>query len=93
MNQPTKILDASGRQIGRVVGLRGDCGEDRKGWRQIVAVIVTTTDKNLTVVSGGRAVERQTVNRGDGGSIPPTGLKLKSNFVHLTFVCVFRRKH
>ena len=24
--------------------------------------------------SGGRAVERRTVNRGDGGSIPPTGV-------------------
>ena len=29
--------------------------------------------------SGGRAVERQTVNRGDGGSIPPTAVsKLKA---------------
>ena len=30
--------------------------------------------------SGGRAVERRTVNRGDGGSIPPTAVSKLGNF-------------
>ena len=30
--------------------------------------------KRAFVGSGGRAVERRTVNRGDGGSIPPTAV-------------------
>ncbi len=33
--------------------------------------------KLITAGSGGRAVERRTVNRGDGGSIPPTVSKLR----------------
>ena len=34
------------------------------------------------VGSGGRAVERRTVNRGDGGSIPPNAVsKLRGNFI------------
>ena len=34
--------------------------------------------EHVKVGSGGRAVERRTVNRGDGGSIPPTAVsKLK----------------
>ena len=37
--------------------------------------------------SGGRAVERRTVNRGDGGPIPPIAVwKLRGNFVHPTFL-------
>ena len=35
--------------------------------------------------SGGHVVERQTVNQGDGGSIPPTAV---SKLVHPTFVCL-----
>ena len=34
----------------------------------------------LTVMSGGRAEERQTVNRGDGGSIPPTSVSKLRQF-------------
>ena len=34
----------------------------------------TEGDINTTVVSGGCVVERRTVNRGDGGSIPPTAV-------------------
>ena len=32
------------------------------------------------VVGGGRAVERRTVNRGDGGSIPPTAVSKLRQF-------------
>ena len=43
----------------------------------------------VQVGSGGHVVERQTVNRGDNGSIPPTAVsKLWS-----TFACVFRKWH
>ena len=35
-----------------------------------------------SVGSGGRAVERRTVNRGDGGSIPPTAISKHGNFVN-----------
>ena len=46
------------------------------------------------VVSGGRAVERRTVNRGDGGSIPANPpFRNLGNFVHPTFDCVFRKRH
>ena len=31
-------------------------------------------EEYIMVGSGGRAVERRTVNRGDGGSIPPTAV-------------------
>ena len=34
----------------------------------------------LRVRSGGRAVERRTVNRGDGGSIPPTAVSKLGQF-------------
>ena len=34
----------------------------------------------LLVGSGGRAVERRTVNRGDGGSIPPTAVSKLRTF-------------
>ena len=37
--------------------------------------------------SGGRAVERQTVNRGDGGSIPPTAVSKLKQF-HLPHICL-----
>ena len=40
------------------------------------------------VGSGGRAVERRTVNRGDGGSIPFRNL---GNFFHLTLPVSFGR--
>ena len=39
--------------------------------------------------SGGRAVERRTANRGDGGSIPPTAVSKRNNFIHPIFACVF----
>ena len=42
--------------------------------------------------SGGRAVERRTVNRGDGGSIPPTAVLKLGNFVHPTFTSVIRNR-
>ena len=35
---------------------------------------------NLYVGSGGRAVKCRTVNRGDGGSIPPTAVSKLSQF-------------
>ena len=35
--------------------------------------------------------ECRTVNRGDGGSIPPTAVSNLGNFVHPTFACVFRK--
>ena len=34
----------------------------------------------MTVESGGRAVECWTVNRGDGGSIPPTSISKRRQF-------------
>ena len=42
----------------------------------------------LYVGSGGRAVERRTVNRGDGGSIPPTAVSKLRQFLHPTFACL-----
>ena len=42
--------------------------------------------------SGGRAVERRTVNRGDGGSIPPAVSKLRQ-FRSPHIACVFRKIH
>ena len=42
---------------------------------------------------GGRAVERRTVNLGDGGSIPPTAVSKLRQFLHPTFACVFRKRH
>ena len=35
------------------------------------------------VGSGGRAVERRSVNRGDGGSIPPTDITKLRQFLHI----------
>ena len=43
-------------------------------------------------VTGGRAVERRTVNRGEGGSFPPTVSKPRP-FLNPTFACVFRKGH
>ena len=45
------------------------------------------------VGSGGRAVECRTVNRGDGGSIPPTAVSKLKQFIHPTLACVFRKRH
>ena len=42
----------------------------------------------VDVGSGGRAVERRTVNRGDGGSIPPTAISKLRQFLHPTFTCL-----
>ena len=39
------------------------------------------------VGSGGRAVERRTVNRGDGGSIPPTAVSKLRQF-RLPHICL-----
>ena len=45
------------------------------------------TSEGSCVGSGGRAVERWTVNRGDGGSIPPTAVsKLAISFIPLLSV-------
>ena len=38
--------------------------------------------------SGGHTVERRTVNRGDGGSIPPTDVSKLRQFLHPTFACL-----
>ena len=43
--------------------------------------------------SGGRVVERQAVNRGDSGSIPPTAVSKLRQFHYPTFACVFRKRH
>ena len=40
----------------------------------------------ILVRSSDWAVERQTVNRGDGGSIPPTTVSNLGSFVHLIFL-------
>ena len=45
----------------------------------------------IEVMSGGHAVERQTVNRGDGGSIPTAAVSKLGNFVHLTLPVSFGR--
>ena len=37
--------------------------------------------------SGGRAVERRTVNRGDGGSFPPTAVSKFRQF-RLSYICL-----
>ena len=50
-----------------------------------------TTSGNLG--SGGRAVERRTVNRGDGGSIPPTADSKLRQFLSPHIACVFRKRH
>ena len=42
---------------------------------------------HLNVGSGGRAVERWTVNRGDGGSIPPTAISKLRQF-RLPHICL-----
>ena len=42
---------------------------------------------------GGRAVEHRTVNRGDGGSIPPAAVLKLGNIIHPTFACVFQKRH
>ena len=42
---------------------------------------------DCTVGSGGRAVECRTVNRGDGGSIPPTAFSKLRQF-HLPHICL-----
>ena len=47
----------------------------------------------LKVRSGGRAVERRTVNRGDGGSIPPTAVSKLRQFRSPHIACVFRKRH
>ena len=38
------------------------------------------TGQSISVRSGGRAVEHQTVNRRDGGSIPPTAVSKLRQF-------------
>ena len=43
--------------------------------------------------SGGHAVERRTVSRGDGGSIPPAAISKLRQFLHPTFASVFRKRH
>ena len=64
----------------------------------IIYMTVTPAHKKfcrsaMSVGSGGRAVERRTVNRGDGGSIPPTAVSKLRQFLHPTYACVFRKRH
>ena len=47
----------------------------------------------LEVGSGGRAVERRTVNRRDGGAIPPTAVSKFYQFRSPHIACVFRKRH
>ena len=48
----------------------------------------------LTLVgSGGRMVERRTVNRGDGGSIPPITVSKLRQFRSPHIACVFWKRH
>ena len=61
------------RPLGGDRGYRHGCKEHR--------VDITAKDKTKTAISragavgsGGRVVERRTVNRGDDGSIPPTAV-------------------
>ena len=51
--------------------------------------IIQTSTKTciLTVGSGGRMVDRQTVNQGDGGSILPTAVSKLRQF-HLPHICL-----
>ena len=42
--------------------------------------ILLVLDYHMVVGSGGRAVERRTVNRRDGGSIPPTAVSKLRRF-------------
>ena len=44
-------------------------------------------DWTLPVGSGGRAVERRSVNRGDGGSIPPAAVSKLRQF-RLPHICL-----
>ena len=60
---------------------------------QPVDVYIERGVSHHSVRSGGRAVERRTVNRGDGGSIPPTAFSKFRQFLHPTFACVFRKRH
>ena len=43
---------------------------------------------NLICGSSGRAVERQTVNRGDSGSIPTATVSKHRQFCNPTFACL-----
>ena len=45
------------------------------------------------VRSGGHAVERRTVNRGNGGSIPPTAVSKLRQFHSPHIACVFRKRY
>ena len=60
--------------------------------RQADLIVIPFTDRVNIIYymgSGGRAVERPTVNRGDGGSILPTAVSK----LYPTFACVFRKRH
>ena len=49
--------------------------------------MVMTMIQDCRVGSGGRAVERRTVNRGDDGSIPPTAVSKLRQF-RLPHICL-----
>ena len=67
---------------------------ESNNFRSLNWTCISKTNKQCTAVgSGGRAVERQTVNRGDGGSIPPTAISKLRQFLHPTFACIFRKRH
>ena len=48
-------------------------------WLQTISIFADTNEEPRTG-SGGRAVERLAVNRGDGGSIPPTAVSKRRQF-------------
>ena len=51
-------------------------------------VSTLSTDLAEKLGRGGRAVERRTANRGDGGSIPPTAVSKLRQF-RLPHICLF----
>ena len=53
----------------------------------------THTNIQTHVGSSSRAVEHRTVNREDGGSIPPTDVSKLRQFLHPTCACVFWKRH
>ena len=57
------------------------------------ARLQTRQVSKLQVKSGDHAVERRTVNRGDGGSIPPASVSKLRQFHSPHIACVFRKRH
>ena len=70
---------------------------EMQGHRQSRGLLSERRESTGSVVavrrSGGRAVERRTVNRGDGGSIPPTAVSKLRQFRSPHIAYVFRKRH